>query len=147
MVGVGAGEATLSPATYSMLADSFPPHKLTTAIALFSLGAYVGNGLACILGGSIVALATASGVMVLPLLREVHPWQVVFVVVGAPGLLLACLPLTFPEPPCPGQGVPRRGREAAWELFSFLGSQRRLFICHHVGFTLALAVVTGLLLR
>ena len=39
-VGVGVGEATLSPAAYSMLADEFPTEKLATAISVYSAGIY-----------------------------------------------------------------------------------------------------------
>ena len=67
-IGVSAGESTLSPAAYSMLADSFPPQRLTTAMTLFSLGGFVGYGLAYILGGTIITLASAGGSISLPLL-------------------------------------------------------------------------------
>lgn len=34
-IGVGVGEATLGPAAYSMLADTFPPKKLGFAMVRF----------------------------------------------------------------------------------------------------------------
>ena len=37
-VGVGVGEATLSPAAYSMMADYFPPKKLARAIGVYAMG-------------------------------------------------------------------------------------------------------------
>ena len=43
-VGVGAGEAMLSPAAYSMISDYFPPHKLAKAIGVYAMGLYLGAG-------------------------------------------------------------------------------------------------------
>tara|TARA_E500000331_G_scaffold314812_1_gene324384 strand:- start:63 stop:290 length:228 start_codon:yes stop_codon:yes gene_type:complete len=37
-IGVGVGEATLGPAAYSMLADTFPPRKLGVAMGVFNRG-------------------------------------------------------------------------------------------------------------
>src|SRR3546814_3832034 len=42
-VGVGAGEAALSPAATSMLTDLFPRERLTLAIAVFSIGSTIGD--------------------------------------------------------------------------------------------------------
>src|SRR5579864_8443707 len=39
-MGVGAGEAALSPAAYSLIADYFPRKRLATAISVYSIGIY-----------------------------------------------------------------------------------------------------------
>ena len=44
-VGVGVGEATLSPAAMSMISDYFPVGKLARAISIYSMGVYFGAGL------------------------------------------------------------------------------------------------------
>ena len=49
-VGVGVGEACLTPAAYSILADSFPPKKLGLAMGIYNMGTAVGAGLALIIG-------------------------------------------------------------------------------------------------
>jgi MFS family permease len=51
-VGVGAGEAALAPAVYSMLADMFPPQRLALPMAIFTMGAVLGQGVSYILGGA-----------------------------------------------------------------------------------------------
>lgn len=97
-VGVGVGEAVLSPAGYSLIADSFP-HRLALANSIFYLGAVVGGGLALALGGQALAFAESHGVLHLPLLGALAPWQQVFLMFGAPGLLFAALMARLPEPP------------------------------------------------
>ena len=54
-VGVGIGEASASPAAYSLLQDYFPREKRATALAFYSAGIYVGVGASQILGGAVIA--------------------------------------------------------------------------------------------
>ncbi len=98
-VGVGAGEASLNPAAYSLLADTYPKDRLASALGVFTMGAFIGIGCAFIFGGAIVHWAMTAGPVTLPLLGEIAPWQVAFLVVGAPGLLVALWALTIKEPP------------------------------------------------
>ena len=53
-VGVGVGEASLSPSAYSMIADYFPKDKLGGAIAFYGMGIYLGSGLAYVVGGQAI---------------------------------------------------------------------------------------------
>ncbi len=98
-IGVGVGEATLTPAATSFIPDYFPPERLGRAMSVFSLGVFLGSGLAYVIGGAIVGLLEARGGMRVPLVGTVHPWQLVFFAVGFPGLLVALLFLTVREPP------------------------------------------------
>src|SRR5258708_5273744 len=50
-VGVGAGEASVTPAGVSLLADLFPPSRRGVAMGVFYAGIYLGGGCALILGG------------------------------------------------------------------------------------------------
>jgi MFS family permease len=79
------GEATLSPAAFSLLSDYFPRQRLASALSIFSMGVFFGSGLALILGGLIVG--------------AVGSWRLTFLIVGLPGLLAALLALTIREPP------------------------------------------------
>ena len=98
-IGVGVGEATLTPAAYSMIADYFPKQILGRAIGLYAVGVYLGAGLALILGGAAVRLITASGPVDWPLVGTVVPWQLTFMVVSIPGLLIVLLMMfTVREP-------------------------------------------------
>ena len=53
-VGVGIGEASLSPAAYSIISDSFAPGKIARAISVYASGIYLGSGLAFMIGGRAV---------------------------------------------------------------------------------------------
>ena len=92
-VGVGVGEAALSPAAYSLIADSFPPERRATAISVYSMGVYLGSGIAFLLGGLVIQFASAQGNVVLPVLGEVRPWQLIFLILGAAGVLFTLLML------------------------------------------------------
>ncbi len=134
-MGVGVGEATLSPAAYSLIADYFPPQRLATAISVYSMGIYIGSGVANILGGTVVAFAAGRESWILPVLGAIRPWQIIFFIVGLPGLLLALLMYTVREPERRGHG----GRSAAVplaEVWSYFGENWRTFLCHSVGFAL-----------
>ncbi len=106
--GTGAGEGALSPAAQSMLADYFPKERLPAALGLFSMGIYVGNGVALVVGGAITAAVTSLGVVHVATLGDVKPWQLVFFIAGAPGLVLALLLLAIREPPRHGVGADGR---------------------------------------
>ena len=53
-VGVGIGEASATPAAYSMLADYYSPKLRATVIAIYSGGVYIGGGIGLFLGGAIL---------------------------------------------------------------------------------------------
>ena len=95
---VGVGEATLSPAAYSMIADYFPPEKRGRAISVFSMGVFAGSGLALIAGGAAIEGVKHYADTPLPLIGTYESWQLAFFAVGAPGLLLATLILLVREP-------------------------------------------------
>jgi MFS family permease len=102
-MGVGVGEATLGPAANSALADYFPAERLPLAIGVVSAAPFIGQGLANIAGGPLIDYLEATPNYVLPLVGEVFSWQMVFIVVGAPGILVALAMLGLREPA-------RRGR-------------------------------------
>lgn len=95
---IGVGEASLNPAAYSMIADYFTPTRRGIATAIFACGATLGGGLAIMMGGQLVDWAYATGAQ-LPFLPDSQPWQVVFVAIGLPGVLVALLiAVTVREP-------------------------------------------------
>lgn len=110
-VGVGVGEASATPAAYSLLSDCFPRARRATALAVYSSGIYIGSGLGLGLGGLIVDRWDAAfGAGAAPF--GLRGWQVAFLAVGLPGLLLALLVRTLREPRR-GQadGLPRSPEE------------------------------------
>ena len=97
--GVGIGEATLSPAAYSMLSDYFPPRRLPAAMSFYNLGPAIGSGLAFMLGGAVLSLASSTRTLSIGFLHDVRPWQVTFLIVGALGVVLIALLALVHEPP------------------------------------------------
>lgn len=102
-VGVGVGEATLSPAAYSILADSFEPRRLGLALGIYNVGAAVGGGLAMMIGGYVVQAVSAMDDVVLPVIGQIHAWQLTFLVIGPPGIVVALLVARLREPPRHGR--------------------------------------------
>nr|WP_295660851.1 MFS transporter [Polymorphobacter sp.] len=97
-VGVGVGEASASPAAYSLIGDWFPREKRATALSIYSSGIFIGAGLSFAISGVVVAgwnKAYAGGGAPLGLAG----WQAAFLIIGIPGLLLAALVMTLREPP------------------------------------------------
>jgi len=104
---VGAGGSAHAPGAYSMLADYFPPERLPRAIGFLQLGFIGGNSLGIFLGGYLISFAAtwpATPWMVLTL----HGWQLILMMVGAPGLVISVLLLLAREPPRRGTAVQGR---------------------------------------
>ena len=97
-MSVGVGEATLSPATVSMIGDSFPPEKRGTPIAFYSSALPIGAALASLLSAGIIAWAAAGGSQTLPWFGDLSPWRFTLIVVGLPGVVLAIAFLFLKEP-------------------------------------------------
>ncbi len=97
-VGTGVGESCNGPATYSMLSDLFPPAKLPRAIAVMSFGFMGGTGLALIVGGAIIHFLNTVPPVTVPVIGTLHNWQMAFLLVGIPGLVVSALVWTIKEP-------------------------------------------------
>jgi len=146
-VGVGVGEATLSPAAMSMISDYFPLHKLARAISIYSMGVYFGAGLALIIGGYVIKLVTEAGAVVLPFIGEVRPWQLTFFYVGLLGIPVFLLILSIREPL--RRGVAKQGSDKAKkassipELRAFLRRNSKTVIYHFAAFSCIGIGITG----
>jgi MFS family permease len=97
-VGVGIGEASASPAAYSMISDSFPKERRATALSIYSSGLYIGGALSLPIGGFVVSRWTAAWPDPATAPLGLAGWQAAFLAVGIPGLLLALWVLSLREP-------------------------------------------------
>ena len=145
-MGVGVGEATLSPAAMSMISDYFPVAKIARAISIYSMGVYFGAGLALIIGGFVVKLVSESGNVGIPLIGEVFSWQITFFYVGLMGLPIFLLLLTIKEPRRRGINVsdPEEAKKASSlpVLKAFVRINRKTIFYHFATFScLGIAVV------
>ncbi len=81
---VGVGEASYAAISPALISDYYPPERRGRVFAIFYLAIPVGSAVGYLLGGAI----------------EAHfGWRNAFYAVGLPGLLLALLTLTAPDPP------------------------------------------------
>ncbi len=142
-MGVGVGEAALSPAAYSMIADMYPKKSLGRAIAVYSVGSFIGGGLAFLIGGAVVGYVGENETLSLPLLGAVKSWQAVFFAVGLPGILIALLfALTVKDPPRRNAGATGASFR---ETLRFIARNPKFFIAHYGGFTLCALALFGLM--
>lgn len=137
-MGVGLGEAALSPPAHSLLSDLYPTHRLPRALSIFTLGITIGGGMAYMIGGWVLG-AVDPAKLSLPIIGALEPWQLTFIVVGLPGFLIGALAWTIREPQRRGrstdgdEGVPMRDvllyfRRHARLYFGILGSVSMLSI-------------------
>ncbi|MDX5366093.1 MAG: MFS transporter [Alphaproteobacteria bacterium] len=149
--GVGVGEAALSPAAYSIIADYFPPKRLGFALGVYGMGVYIGAGLALIIGAAVVALVSEGGSMDLPVIGEVFAWQITFFVVGLPGILVALWVWTLREPDRRGHvrtavgedGIARRVEVPVQEVFQYMGRNWRTMVPLNLCYALSAMMAYG----
>ena len=138
-VGVAIGEAGCTPPANSVIGDYFAPRSRTGALGIYATGVTIGGALSNAFGGPI---ATAlSGVAMQSWLSgmgwvwavnaldwsQVEGWRIAFVVIGAPGILVALLvALTVKEPPrgySDAPGTPRLERAGFGETLRELATK------------------------
>ena len=139
-IGVGVGEATLNAPSVSLIADYFPRERVGVATSVWSLGIFLGSGLAYFIGGWVVGMVATSARVVLPVVGALRSWQLVFVIVGAPGLAIALLMATVRDPRRTGLAA-RASRTAA--LFPYVLANLRAVLTLGVGFAISASVNFG----
>jgi MFS family permease len=138
-MSVGVGEAALSPGTYSMLSDYFPREKLGRAVGIYSLGSFIGGGIAFLIGGYVINLLKQMTTVSLPFVGDVRSWQLTFFIVGLPGLVIALLfILTVRDPQRKGlmqDSAGKAKRVSMGDSLRFIRSHGKTFFCHYLGFS------------
>ena len=110
-IGVGVGEAALSPSAYSIFADSFPSYRLARVNSIYTLGIALGSGAAYIVGGAVIEVISEASGLTLPFVGHLKPWQATFIIVGAPGILISLIVgLVLREPARQGLAVGADGK-------------------------------------
>jgi MFS family permease len=141
-VAVGVGEASLTPAAYSLFANYFSQSRLGRAIAAYTLAMYAGMGLTLVAGGLLVHRLTQLKGGFIVAGHALEPWQLAMMCVAIPGLLVLPLVLTLNEPrrdDGPVKDAVNLRRTAA-----YLASNQSTYLPHFIGFGLAGLYATGL---
>lgn len=130
-MAVGGAEATLGPAAYSLISDLFPKHRLAFVLSIFSTGGTIGASLAFLLGGLIINQMEHVHLS-LPGHGLLAPWQLTFLALGLPGVLIAFVIFAVREPA--RRGSPSNVSDQDWRAFGrFLHGRARLFASLFVG--------------
>jgi MFS family permease len=141
---VGAGEAVLTPAAYSLLADLFPREKLGRAVAVYSVGSFVGAGLALLLGGAVIAAVSKSPTVSIAMIGELRPWQLTFIIVGLAGIPLALLIAAIMRDP--GRRETQQEYSAGEiSVWRFLAQHKAVFTAHYFGYSMSAMALYSLL--
>ncbi|HEY2751900.1 MFS transporter [Phenylobacterium sp.] len=131
---IGVGEASINPAAYSIIGDTFPPHRRTFAMAIYSAGSPVGGGLGVFLGSLLLKWAETHRVTY-PLLGKLAPWQVMFIGMGLPGMLVAAwLYLAVREPARRQVNASSKGAVPFKDVVAYFVEHRTMFALIFVGF-------------
>jgi MFS family permease len=127
-----------------MIADSFPKEKLGKALGVYQSGAFFGVGFALIFGGLAIQFAQTADNFGLPLVGEVKPWQLAFIAVGLPGVLVAAIMFLVKEPIRQGIASVEEDDISLGQAFRFAFRRWRVFIAHYTGFALLALPMTTL---
>ncbi|MCY1672940.1 MFS transporter [Novosphingobium sp. SL115] len=138
-IGVGAGEGGLGPAAYSILSDYFPKDRLPAAMGVYQMGIYAGGASALLLGGLLSTVVPPSSDVVLPLLGAVRGWQLVFLMLGLPGMLLSIAMLLVKEPVRMGARAAEPSPALA-DLFAHVRRHWQAYFGIGIGFSLMILV-------
>jgi MFS family permease len=95
--GVGLGEACLVPAGVSLLGSVTPQRQMGRSLAVFLMGATVGNSIALLAGGWILHHIGATASLI-PGLGRIAPWRALFLLSAVPGIALAAFVARIREP-------------------------------------------------
>lgn len=143
-IGVGVGEASLSPAAYSLIADYFKKEVLARAFSVYTFGIAIGSGLAYLLGGAVVSYMSQFSGHSFPLVGVVQGWQLTFFAVGIPGILVVLLMLTIKEPKRKGVKASKDNKVdqvSIAEVIKFFKQNKKAFASHIFGVSIFIMVV------
>ncbi|MEY4357210.1 MAG: hypothetical protein RL469_536 [Pseudomonadota bacterium] len=126
-LGIGLGEAALTPAAYSLIADYFPRAEQNRAIAFLNMGVATGMGFAYLVGGLIVGWMMTQPPMVVPVLGHLEPWQVVFIAAGLPGIVVGVVVFFIREPVRRERLAATADAASTTEFFAYLKRHRAAY--------------------
>ena len=142
-IGVAIGEAGCTPPASSLIGDYYKPKSRAMALGIYGMGVTIGGALANAFGGPIATELTGANVeawlaannmaALLPIdWSQVEGWRIAFVVIGAPGVIVALIMLlTVKEPPrgfSDAPGTPKKDRAGLRETLRELAGKRTFWL-------------------
>jgi MFS family permease len=136
-VGVGFGEASVTPAAFSMLSDYFPHQRLGRALSLFTVSSYVGSASALVAGGALLTSFDKLYAIRSDALFGLLPWQATVISIALPGLVLLPLFLLLREPARRGVAETDARGGASESVWKQHGSRRTVILLLIAGSAMA----------
>jgi MFS family permease len=138
-IGLASGESGLTPAALATLSVRFDPRRLATATSMFMLAPFIGGGLALGGGGALYAAVGHWDRTAVPLLGRFHDWQIVFFLVGLPGLVVAALLLLIVDSPRARDAV----RVGGGAVFAFFRREWRFAALYSLTMGMVMTLMSG----
>lgn len=123
---MGAGEAGIGPCSHGIIGASFPRKSLSKPLALQGIGFQVGPAIGVAASGAILAAGAAGAFDAIPLLRDLAPWRVAFILIGLPGLLALLLIPLIHDPDRARQASIAKDKAPQESIIPFLRSNSTL---------------------
>ena len=143
-LGVGAGESTIHPGAVSVLGDYFEPDKLTRPLSVYLLGPYLGAGIAMIFGAQVLEWTSQMDDLTFPLVGYLAPWQITFIAVGLPGIVVAALFLTIREPIRTGRLSEEKALLSWSQIAAYISRNRQIYVAIILGNSCLIILLYGL---
>ncbi|MFZ9994576.1 MAG: MFS transporter [Steroidobacteraceae bacterium] len=126
-MGVGVGEAVLTPCALSLISDMFARDKVGKPIGVYSSGVALGSSLAFILGGALILWLERGDHDPFYFFGISTTWRETFLLVGLPGLLLLPL-LLWAKEPARRERLTDIHTISFFQTAQFLSKNRRVYI-------------------
>jgi MFS family permease len=137
-IGLAIGESGLPPAALATLSERFDPRRLATATSMFMLAPFIGGGLALAGGGALYAWIKSLDRASLPILNRFEDWQVVFLLVGLPGLVVTALLLLIADRPSRASSS-----LGGFAVFAFYRREWRFAVVYSLTMGLVMTLMSG----
>ncbi|MET0137377.1 MAG: MFS transporter [Sphingobium sp.] len=131
---VGLGEAALSPAAISLIADLFPEGKRGRPIGIFLMGQALANGISISVTGALLAAAARGDLAHIPFFADLSAWRIVFLVCGVAGLFVSAAFLLTREPPRERKTASANLGAQAAQAFRYFRQERGQYLGIYLGF-------------
>ena len=117
--GVGAGEAALTPASWSIISDLFPVKRRSFPMSIYLMGPYIGQGLSLLFGAQILRIYNEPVTLFESII--VQPWQIIFLIIAVPGIILGLFMFSLKDPHRKeGLTGDKKENESIKEVFSYI---------------------------
>jgi len=143
---MGAGEAGIGPCSHGIVGASFPRQELSKPLALQGIGFQVGPAVGVAAAGAILGAGAAGAFDSIPVLAQLAPWRIAFVLIGLPGLLALLLIPLLHDPDRAQRASAAANGGPKVSIMPFIRENRLLFSAMMLGSgisAMASGVVTG----